>query len=279
MDLDTYRRESRETWAQVAPGWEERREWFMGITGLVNDWLLDKASPEPGQTVLEIAAGTGDLGFRVAERVGEEGRVITTDLSPQMLDVARRQGEARGLSNVDYRLLDAERMDLEDDSVDAVVCRWGYMLVADPAAAFKETRRVLRDGGPLAFAVWRTPDRNPWASVPAMTLVQLGHMPPPETDAPGMFALGEPARISELVTGAGFGEPEREEIAFEFRYLDFDDLWNALLRMSPSGRTIDELSAEEQRATVEAVRKKVAPYRNEDGSYSSPAATWGVLAS
>jgi hypothetical protein len=112
-----------------------------------------------------------------------------------------------------------------------------------------------------------------------MTLVQLGHMPPPETDAPGMFALGEPARISELVTGAGFGEPEREEIAFEFRYLDFDDLWNALLRMSPSGRTIDELSAEEQRATVEAVRKNVAPYRNEDGSYSSPAATWGVLAS
>ena len=278
MDLDTYRRESRETWAQVAPGWEERREWFMGITGLVNDWLLDKASAEPGQTVLEIAAGTGDLGFRVAERVAEEGRVITTDFSPQMLDVARRQGEARGLSNVEYRLLDAERMDLEDDSVDAVVCRWGYMLMADPAAAFKETRRVLRDGGPLAFAVWRTPDRNPWASVPAMTLVQLGHMPPPETDAPGMFALGEPARISELVTGAGFGEPEREEIAFEFRYLDFDDLWNALLRMSPSGRIIDELSAEERRATVEAVRKNVAPYRNEDGSYSAPAATWGVLA-
>ena len=278
MDLDTYRRESRETWAQVAPGWEERREWFMGITGLVNDWLLDKASAEPGQTVLEIAAGTGDLGFRVAERVGEEGRVITTDFTPRMLDVARRQGEARGLSNVEYRLLDAERMDLEDDSVDAVVCRWGYMLMADPAAAFKETRRVLRDGGPLAFAVWRTPDRNPWASVPAMTLVQLGHMPPPETDAPGMFALGEPARISELVTGAGFGEPEREEIAFEFRYLDFDDLWNALLRMSPSGRTIDELSAEEQRATVEAVRKNVAPYRNEGGSYSAPAATWGVLA-
>ena len=278
MDLDTYRRESRETWAQVAPGWEERREWFMGITGLVNDWLLDKASAEPGQTVLEIAAGTGDLGFRVAERVGEEGRVITTDFTPRMLDVARRQGEARGLSNVEYRLLDAERMDLEDDSVDAVVCRWGYMLMADPAAAFKETRRVLRDGGPLAFAVWRTPDRNPWASVPVMTLVQLGHMPPPETDAPGMFALGEPARISELVTGAGFGEPEREEIAFEFRYADFDDLWNALLRMSPSGRIIDELSAEERRATVEAVRKNVAPYRNEDGSYSAPAATWGVLA-
>ena len=135
-----------------------------------------------------------------------------------MLDIARRQGEARHIGNVDYRVLDAENLDLADDSVDAVVCRWGYMLMADPAAALRETRRVLRDGGPLAFAVWRTPERNPWAAVPAMTLVQLGHVPPPEPGAPGIFALGEPARISELVTGAGFGEPEREEIAFEFRY-------------------------------------------------------------
>ena len=83
-----------------------------------------------------------------------------------MVDVARRNGEARGLSNVEYRVLDAERMDLDDDSVDGVVCRWGYMLMADPAAALGETRRVLRDGGPLAFAVWMTPDRNPWAAVP-----------------------------------------------------------------------------------------------------------------
>jgi ubiquinone/menaquinone biosynthesis C-methylase UbiE len=250
----------------------------MGITGRVNDWLVDKANPEPGQSVVEIAAGTGDLGFRVAERLGQEGRVITTDFAPEMLDVARRQGEARGLRNLDYRLIDAENMDLEDDSVDAVVCRWGYMLIADPAAAFKETRRVLRDGGALAFAVWGTPDRNPWASVPAMTLVQRGHMPPPEPGAPGMFAFGEPARISELVTGAGFGEPEREEITFEFRYADFDDVWDGLVRMSPFGRTFDELSAEDQEATVEAVRENVAPFRNEDGSYTAPAATWGVLA-
>ena len=98
--------------------------------------------------------------------------MISTDFAPEMVDVARRYGEARGLENVEYRVLDAERMDLDDDSVDGVVCRWGYMLMADPAAALKETRRVLRGGGPLAFAVWRTPDRNPWAAVPGMTLVQ-----------------------------------------------------------------------------------------------------------
>jgi ubiquinone/menaquinone biosynthesis C-methylase UbiE len=278
IDLDAYREQSLETWGQMAPGWQDRREWLMDITGRVNDWLVQKADPQPGQTILDIAAGTGDLGFHVAERVGQEGRVISTDFAPEMVDVARRFGEARGLTNVEYRVLDAESMDLDEDSVDGAVCRWGYMLMADPAAALKETRRVLRDGGPLAFAVWRTPDRNPWAAVPGMTLVQRGHMPAPEPGAPGIFALGEPDRIRELVTAAGFGEPKLEEIAFDFRYADFDDLWDALVRIAgPLARVVKALPDDERQATRAAIEENVAPYRDAEGSYTAPAATWGVL--
>jgi ubiquinone/menaquinone biosynthesis C-methylase UbiE len=278
IDLDAYREQSLETWGQMAPGWQDRREWLMDITGRVNDWLMQKADPQPGQTILDIAAGTGDLGFHVAERVGQEGRVISTDFAPEMVDVARRFGEARGLTNVEYRVLDAECMDLAEDSVDGAVCRWGYMLMADPAAALKETRRVLRNGGPLAFAVWRTPDRNPWAAVPGMTLVQRGHMPAPEPGAPGIFALGEPDRIRELVTAAGFGEPKLEEIAFDFRYADFDDLWDALVRIAgPLARVVKALPDDERQATRAAIEENVAPYRDAEGSYTAPAATWGVL--
>ena len=279
IDLDAYRQESLDTWREVAPGWEARREWLMGITGQVNDWLLEKLDPQPGQTILEIAAGPGDLGFRVAERLGDEGRVITSDFAPEMLDVARRNGQSRGLTNVEYRVLDAERIDLGDDSVDGVVCRWGYMLVADPAAALRETRRVLRQGRPLAFAVWGTPDRNPWAAVPGRTLVERGHMPPPEPGAPGIFAMGEPGRIHELVTGAGFDEPRVEEIAFDFRYADAYDLWDALVRLAgPFARTVQGLSEDERQATREAIIRNVEPYRNDDGSYTAPASTWAVLA-
>jgi SAM-dependent methyltransferase len=277
MDLQEYRETSRQTWDRMAPGWEDRREWLLGFTGPINEWLLTQVDPQPGQTILDIACGTGDLGFGAAERVGDTGKVLTTDFSPEMLEGARRNGESRGLSNVEYRVLDAEKMDLDDDSVDGALCRWGYMLMADPAAALAETRRVLRDDGTLGFAVWQTPDRNPWAAIPGMTLVQRGHAPPPEPGAPGIFAMGDRDRVVELVTGAGFGDPQIEELTFEWRYAA-DDLWDTLIRLAgPLATVIKGLSEEEQQATREAIDENMSEYR-QNGDLVVPAACWGVVA-
>jgi SAM-dependent methyltransferase len=277
MDLQTYRETSLQTWDEMAPGWEDRREWILGITGAINEWLADRVDPQPGQTILDVAAGTGDLGFIAAQRVGESGKVLCTDFAIQMVEAARRTGEGLGLSNVEYRVLDAEKMDLDDDRVDGVLCRWGYMLMADPAAALSETRRVLRDGGTLAFAVWQTPDRNPWAALPGVTLVQRGHMPAPEPGAPGIFAMGEAERVAALVTGAGFGEPQLEELTFDWRY-SADDLWDALTQLAgPLARVINELPEQERQDTRAAIEESLAQYR-EDGELVVPAACWGVVA-
>ena len=277
MDLQTYRETSLQTWDRMAPGWEDRREWLLSFTGAINEWLVDQVGPQPGDSVLDVAAGTGDLGFAAARRVGEEGKVLCTDFSPEMVEAARRNGERAGLSNVDFRVLDAERMELDDDSFDGVLCRWGYMLMADPAAALAETRRVLRDGGTLAFAVWQTPDRNPWAAIPGMTLVQRGHMPPPEPGAPGIFAMGEADRVRELVTGAGFGDPTVEELTFEWRY-GADDLWDTLTRLAgPLAAAIEKLPEDEQRETRKAIEEAMADYR-QNGELVAPAACWGVVA-
>jgi ubiquinone/menaquinone biosynthesis C-methylase UbiE len=277
-DLDAYREQSLQTWGEMAPGWEERNEWMTDLTAPVNEWIVSHADPQSRQTILDVAAGPGDLGFRVAERVGPEGTVLSTDFAPEMVEAARRIGAARGVDNVEYRVLDAEQMDLDDDSVDAVVCRWGYMLMADPAAALRESRRVLRDGGPLTLAVWAAPDRNPWAALPAMTLVQRGHMPPPEPGAPGIFAMADPERIRSLVAGAGFGEPEIEEIAFEFHYEDFDEIWAVLIKIAgPIARVINSLPDDERKATRDAIEGAVAPFRAEDGSYSMPALCLGAV--
>jgi SAM-dependent methyltransferase len=277
MDLEAYRETSLQTWGEMAPGWEDRREWILGITGAINQWLVNRVDPQPGQTILDVAAGTGDLGFSAAARVGEDGGIICTDFAPEMVEAARRNGAQKGLGNVEYRVLDAERMDLGDDSVDGVLSRWGYMLMADPAAALGETRRVLRDAGTLAFAVWQTPDRNPWAALPGMTLVQRGHMPPPEPGAPGIFALGEADRVRELVTGAGFGDPELEELTFEWRY-SADDLWETLTRLAgPLAKVLNQLPADERDATRAAIEESLAQFVQGD-ELVVPAACWGVVA-
>lgn len=277
MDLESYRETSLQTWGEMAPGWEDRREWIMGITGVINEWLADQVDPQPGQTILDVAAGTGDLGFIAAARVGEGGKVVCTDFAPEMIEATRRNGERSGVSNVEYRVLDAERMDLDDDSVDGVLSRWSYMLMADPAAALGETRRVLRGGGTLAFAVWQTADRNPWAALPGMALVQRGHMPAPEQGAPGIFAMGEAARISELVTGAGFDEPRLEQLTFDWRY-SADDLWDTLTRLAgPLAKVINDLPEKEREETRGVIEQSLDEYRQGD-ELVVPAACWGVVA-
>ena len=162
-----YAQASYEIWQRMAQGWDAERRWIWDGSRHIGEWMVAAIDPQPGQIILELAAGPGETGFAAAERVGPTGRLISTDFSPNMVDAARRQSTQLGLSNVEHRILDAQHMDLEDRSVDGVLCRWGFMLMADPAMAFNETRRVLRPAGKLAFSVWGEPTRNPWAAVPA----------------------------------------------------------------------------------------------------------------
>jgi SAM-dependent methyltransferase len=260
IDLDEYRKASHESWDRFAPNWEREREFLRSATATVTDRLVARLDPQAGETVLELAAGTGDTGFAAAKRIGEEGRLISTDFAASMVEVARRVGEERGVSNAEHRVLDAERMDLDDSSVDGVLCRWGYMLMADPAAALAETRRVLRDGGRLSFAVWAAPERNLWAAIPGMVLVERGHMPPPEPGAPGIFGMADPDRIRRLVAAAGFGDPEVEEVAVRWNYPDVADYWAKTLALAAP---IAEAFAPLEEAEQERVRALVMERANQ----------------
>src|SRR5690349_4030401 len=117
----------------MAPGWEREREERQRVAAPITDWLVRELAAQPGDVVLELAAGQGDVGFAVAPLLGEGGRLITSDFSAAMLETARRRGEELALTNVEFRELDAEALDLDDSSVDGVICRFGYMLMPHPA--------------------------------------------------------------------------------------------------------------------------------------------------
>jgi SAM-dependent methyltransferase len=260
------RQRSRADWAAVAPGWYAQREELWKVSRPVSEWMIRRLDPQPGDTVLELAAGLGDTGLMAARLVGEPGRVIITDFAPEMIAAARRRAEEVGVQNAEFRVLDAERMDLETDSVDGLLCRWGYMLTTDPAAAFAETRRVLRPGGRLAFSVWAARERNPTVSLAGNVLVVLGHAPPPDPQEPGAFAMADPGRIRKLVVGAGFAEPEIEEVPFRWRFANQDAYWRFLTETAASvSPVLRTLSPEAQHTVRERVHEAARPFYSGEG--------------
>ena len=265
------RQQSRAAWGAVAPGWYKQREEIWKVSRPVSEWMIKKLDPQLGDTVLELAAGLGDTGLMAVPLVSESGRVIITDFAPEMVAAARQRAEEMGMQNVEFRVLDAERMDLEANSVDGVLCRWGYMLTTDPAAAFAETRRVLRPGGRLAFSVWADAKRNPALSLVGRVLVAQGHIPRPAPEEPGAFAMADPERIQRLVVGAGFAEPEIEEVSFRWPFADYDAHWHFLTESAANTSLVLRSLPPEARDTVrELVHEAARPFYSGEG-YDFPA--------
>ena len=227
--------------------------------------------------MLELAAGMADTGLMAARLVGGSGRVIITDFAPEMLAGARQRARELGVENAEFRVLDVERMDLQTDSVDGVLCRWAYMLMTDPATAFAETRRVLKSGGRLAFSVWASRERNPALSLVGRVLESQGHIPPPNPEAPGAFAMADPGRIRELVVGAEFAEPEVEEVSFRLWFADQEAYWRYLNETSASASPVlRSLPTSAQEAVRERVHEAALPCHSGEG-YDFPAVCLNVV--
>jgi SAM-dependent methyltransferase len=268
------RRESLERWQQAAGGWVARQVVVRKLSEPVSQWMIEAIEPQPGQRVLELAAGVGETGFRVAELVAPIGGVITSDQSEAMLEGARARASELGLSNVEFQVLNAEWIDLPLASVDAVLCRWGYMLMVDPQAALRETRRVLRPGGRVALAVWDAIEQNPWAGLPALELRERGLAEPPAPGQPGPFALGDHERLRELIEHAGFTGVRVQALDLCERCADFQELWDTTLDLSRNFHDVVLARPVEQ---IEEIRsslaQRFAPFTAPDGSLSVPMRT------
>jgi ubiquinone/menaquinone biosynthesis C-methylase UbiE len=268
--IEKARREIYEIAEAIAPTWERRRAEVEALAAPVREWMLRELSPRAGDTVLELAAGVGDTGFDAAAIVGERGRLISTDFSPTMLEAARRRGTERGVGNAECRVIDAERIELEADSVDGVLCRFGYMLMPDPAVALAETRRVLRPGGRVALAVWGPMERCPCFTVAAISLVQHGHMPPPEPPGPPAFSMGSAERTTALLEGAGFSRVRTEEVPVRFEVPDAEEYLSLTADTAgPIGLALRGLSDADREAVTADVRDALARFATEHG-YAVP---------
>jgi ubiquinone/menaquinone biosynthesis C-methylase UbiE len=268
-DPDTFRAEQIEHWEKAAAGWGKRAADVRDHGMPVSIAMLRQLELQPGQRVLELAAGPGDTGFLASELVNPAGMLVSSDASEAMLAIARARAEQLGITNVEFLRLELEWIDLPTASVDAILCRWALMLLVDPEAAAREMRRVLRPGGRAAVAVWDQPAANPWATVPMQSMIKLGHVSPPEPGLPGMFALAAPDALRGVLESAGFVFAHVEAVQLERRYPDIRAYLEETLDLSQMFAVpFRELDPSGQDEVVRTIEELAAPFRGDDGSYT-----------
>ncbi|MGO9487477.1 MAG: class I SAM-dependent methyltransferase [Solirubrobacteraceae bacterium] len=278
FDPAAHREESLRGWEEAAPGWVRRQAQIRDWGNPVSHWLVEAISPQPGERVLELAAGLGETGLLAAELVAPMGGVIISDQAEAMLDGARARAAELGLANIEFQVLNAEWIDLPLASVDAVICRWGYMLMTDVGAALGETRRVLRPGGRLALAVWDGIDANPWALLPAQELLERGLAPAPG-GGPGPFSMGDPELVSEALEQAGFTTERVEAIELIRRHASFEELWELQLDVSRGFHDAVLSLPQDQIAELRAsLEQRFAPFRSASGALEIPGRALVALA-
>jgi SAM-dependent methyltransferase len=217
FDAAKYKNAQREQWNKDGAAWRRWNPTLDRWYGEVTRQMLDLARIQPGQRVLDIAAGAGEPAVSAAERVGPGGYVLATDISEGIVELALEVARERGLSHVETRAMDGEKLDLPDASFDAVLCRLGLMYMPHPVTALREWRRVLRAGGRVAVVVFSTPDRNSWGAMPASIIRRRAQLAPPVPGQPGPFSLGGPGVLEDVFRQARFADPEVRAVAVPHR--------------------------------------------------------------
>jgi len=216
-----------------AERWRRGKAHRAEATGPANELMLDLANLRSGDRVLDVAAGTGDQTLLAARRVGPTGYVLATDISASMVNLAAEAAQDAGLSNIETRVMDAGKLDLEPDSFDAVICRMGLMLMPNPVSALIGMRRVVKPSGKVVVFVLSTEEKNPYLGIPLAVVRHRVKITSPTPASPGGFALAKPGLLEELYRHAGFHDVAVQAVGLRRHFACTADAIGALKDFSP----------------------------------------------
>jgi ubiquinone/menaquinone biosynthesis C-methylase UbiE len=257
----------REQWDRSARGWDSHSQIINRWLSRATEAMLDLAGVQAGSTVLDVAAGSGGQTLDIALRIGEQGRVLATDLSPAILALAKSNAEKAGFSNVHTLVADGEAIAVEPASFDAAICRLGLMLFPNPLQGLRSVHRALRPGGAICTMVFSRPERNPCLVILMSTALKHAGQPMRDPFAPGgLMSLGKPGLIDELFNAAGFHHTTTTALDAPFRlptarhYLEF-----VRSSASPIQQILGRLSASAQDAAWADMEEKLKVFNTPDG--------------
>lgn len=268
--VEQIRERVHQMWGRVAPAWELHAEQVEARVEALTDLMVRAVAPGPGDEVLELACGAGGLGLAIAPRVSPGGRVLLSDVAPEMVAIAAgRAGNLPRIGDeprVSARVIDLEDIDLPDASFDIVVCREGMMFALDPAKAAREIARVTRPGGRVAITVWGPREDNPWLGALTDAVQQQTGRPVPPPGVPGPFSLSADGALAAVLSGAGLEQIRVREVPVPTHDGSFEDYWDLRTALAgPLKGLIDALAPEQHAALKETVRARLTPYQDGDG--------------
>jgi len=225
--LEEIREQQKESWNKFSQGWKRWNELTMDFLKPHGDEIIRLLQPGESDVVLDVASGTGEPGLTIASML-TSGKVVSTDLSEGMLEVARENAALRGIENFETIVADVSDLPFEDNTFDAISCRFGYMFFPDMFQATKEMVRVLKPGGRIATSVWDGPEKNFWVTAIMGTIKTNMELPPPAPESPGMFRCSENGLIAHLFRQAGLTNIVETEVSGKLNAGSVDVYWNMM---------------------------------------------------
>ena len=239
-----------ELWSAEARNWADLLErWHAPLYKSV----FDRLGVSRGTRMLDVGCGAG-LAAQLAAQLGAE--VSGIDAAPAFVEIAHER-----VPKGNFRIGDMEELPYEEASFDVVTGFNSFQHAANPVAALKEAKRVVRHGGRVAVVIWGRYQDCDHAPVMAAIAALL---PSPPTRADGPFALSEPGRLEALLEQAGLRVDDSGEIASTFVWPDDDIAWKSISSAGPTVMAVRYAGEEQVR---QAVLDSLAPFRTSTGGY------------
>jgi SAM-dependent methyltransferase len=266
---DEIRDGQRATWARLSASWEKWDAVIMDQLGPVGAAMIERLAIAEDQQHLDIASGTGEPGLTIARRA-PNGRVVLTDLSAEMLEVATRRAEAQDITNVETRVCSADDLPFDDATFDSVSVRFGYMFFPDMAKATDELARVLRPGGRVCASVWIEPEQNPWTTIAMQAIAAEVALPPPDPDGPNMYRCAAPGSVGGLFARAGLEDVQEWDVEVELVTASADEYWTMISEhVSLAAAALQQVDAPTRERIRATVVQRVGEYEK-DGAVRVP---------
>ncbi len=227
QQLEQIREQQKASWNKFSPGWKKWDTLFMDFLKPMGNKLIGLLNLNDTDIVLDIAAGTGEPALTIAGQI-KKGKVIITDLSEKMLDIAKENAIKKGINNIETIVCDACDLPFENHTFDAVSCRLGFMFFPDMTLAAKEMVRVLKPGGRIATSVWNVPEKNFWVTGIMSPIIKHLNLPAPAPDSPGMFRCAKDGLISNMFAQSGLKNISVTEVEAKLQCKATDVYWTLM---------------------------------------------------